>query len=212
MLLQIATQRSSAGRYRRGMGMAASRASVCRVPDQRRHLAHVSAARRSVGSGHGSWRSTMTTPMHVDAKSTARRRRPSCRKAASLCGNREHHRAAGACRFVRSGIHDLLRDALGLDGGAVHSAVLQLDAGRRSADRRGVPARPAVDGDDPRDHRRRRADPHLQRRLHARRSGLSAVLRVPQSVRLLHAGAGARRQLSGAVRRLGRASDSARTC
>ena len=44
-------------------------------------------------------------------------------------------------------------------------------------------------------HRRRRADPRLQRRLHARGPGLPALLRVPEPVRLLHARAGARREL-----------------
>ena len=87
-----------------------------------------------------------------------------------------------------------------------------VDAGRRPADRRRVPARSAVDGDDARHHRRRRADPHLQRRLHAGRPGVPALLRVPQPVRLLHARAGARRELPGAVRRAGKASGSAPTC
>ena len=48
------------------------------------------------------------------------------------------------------------------------------------------------------------ADSHLQRRLYARRSRLSALLRVPEPVRVLHARAGAGRELSGAVRRMGR--------
>ena len=67
-----------------------------------------------------------------------------------------------------------------------------------------APGGPAVGGDDAGRHGRRLADPRLQRRLHARGPRVRALLRVPQSVRLLHAGAGARRQLPGDVRRLGR--------
>ena len=55
------------------------------------------------------------------------------------------------------------------------------------------------------DHGRRHADPHLQRRLHARRPGVPAVLRVPESVRRLHARAGARRELPGACSSAGKA-------
>ena len=47
-------------------------------------------------------------------------------------------------------------------------------------------------------------DRHLLRRLHARRSGLSALLRRGVAVRLLDDAAGAGRQLPAAVRRLGR--------
>ena len=74
----------------------------------------------------------------------------------------------------------------------------------RPEDLVGVPARSALDDHGARDHRRRHADSHLQHRLHARRPRLSAVLRVPESVRRLHAGARARRQLSRTVRGLGR--------
>ena len=52
--------------------------------------------------------------------------------------------------------------------------------------------------------RGRQPDPPVQRRLHAGGPGLRALLRVPQPLRRLHAGAGAGRQLPGDVRRLGR--------
>ena len=115
-----------------------------------------------------------------------RRRRPAS-SAAPLRGRDEHRRAGRARALVPALGGDLLAMRGGGAWSAVHPALLQLDAGRRPADRRRVPARPALDGDDARRHRRRHADPHLQRRLHARRPRLSAVLRVPEPVRLLHA-------------------------
>ena len=59
-------------------------------------------------------------------------------------------------------------------------------------------ARSAVGGDDPRRHRHRLADSHLLDRLHARRGRqrVRALLLVPEPVRGVHAGAGARRRTS----------------
>ncbi len=71
----------------------------------------------------------------------------------------------------------------GIAHDAVHPAVLPLDAGRRPADRRGVPARSALDDARAGDHGRRCADPHFQRRLHARRSRVPPLLRVPEPLR-----------------------------
>ena len=51
----------------------------------------------------------------------------------------------------------------------------------------GVPRRPAVDHDGPVRHRRRRADPPVLDRLHARRPEVLQVLRLPEPVRLLDA-------------------------
>ena len=69
-----------------------------------------------------------------------------------------------------------------------------------------LPRRSAVVGDDSGHHRHRLADSHLLDRLHARgdRQRVRALLLVPEPVRRVHAGAGARRELPGAVRRLGR--------
>ena len=61
-------------------------------------------------------------------------------------------------------------------------------------------------------HRRRLPDPRLLRRLHGARGRLLALLRLPQPVHVLHADAGARRQLPAAVRRLGRRRPRAATC
>ena len=65
--------------------------------------------------------------------------------------------------------------------------------------------RPARVGDDPGRHRHRLADPHLLDGLHARRDRqrVRAVLLVPEPVCRVHAGAGARRELPGDVRRVG---------
>ena len=71
--------------------------------------------------------------------------------------------------------------------------------------RRLAPARPAVGGDARLRHLRRLPDPRLLGRLHARRDRprLRALLRLPEPVHVRDAGAGARRQPAGAVRRLG---------
>jgi ferredoxin len=53
-----------------------------------------------------------------------------------------------------------------------------------------------VDGDDARGHGGRHADPHVQRRLHGPTTRVPALLRVPEPLRVLHAAAGAGRQLS----------------
>ena len=76
---------------------------------------------------------------------------------------------------------------------------------RRAAHPVGVPPRPAVGDDDPRRHGDRLPDPRLLDRLHARRAARrrGALLRLPEPVLLLHAHAGAGRQLPGHVRRLG---------
>ena len=83
---------------------------------------------------------------------------------------------------------------------------LHLDGVRRSADPVAAPPRSPVVADDPGRHRHRLADPHLLDRLHARgeRQRVRALLLVPEPVRRVHARAGARRQLPGDVRRLGR--------
>ena len=52
-------------------------------------------------------------------------------------------------------------------------------------------------------HRSRLPHPHLLRRLHGARRGLLALLRLPQSVHVLHAGAGPGLELPAALRRLG---------
>ena len=64
--------------------------------------------------------------------------------------------------------------------------------------------RPADRGDADDRHRRRLSDSRLRGRLHGARRRLLPLLRVPESVHVLHAGAGAGRQLPAAVRRLGR--------
>ena len=101
---------------------------------------------------------------------------------------------------------------LGLDAGQ-HAGrpldrgdLLPLDRLGRPADAAAVPARSPVVADDPGDHRHRLAHPHLLDRLHARgdRQRVRALLLVPEPVRVVHAGAGARRELPGDVRRLGR--------
>jgi len=51
------------------------------------------------------------------------------------------------------------------------------------------PARSALDCHDDDRHGRRVLDPRVQRRLHEGRSGLPPVLRLPEPVHLLHAGA-----------------------
>ena len=74
----------------------------------------------------------------------------------------------------------------------------------RSERERGVPARPAVHADGAHHHRCWNAHSPVQRWIHANRPGISAVLRLSQPVRVLHARARARRQLSGSVRWVGR--------
>ena len=80
---------------------------------------------------------------------------------------------------------------------------LAMDRRRPAAARHRVLARPALGGDGPGHHRRRRPDPYLLHRLHARRRGVLALLRVPEPVHVRDAGAGARRQPVADVRRLG---------
>ena len=87
---------------------------------------------------------------------------------------------------------------------ARHRSLLHLDVCRQPAGRSRLPARSALDPDDADHHGRRLPDPRVQRRLHAGRPRLPALLRVPQPVRVLHAGAGAGRELPGDVRGLGR--------
>ncbi len=100
----------------------------------------------------------------------------------------------------------LLAELLGRDGaGPRHPpAAVHLDPGRPAPGRLRPAARPAVDVLRAADHRRRLADPHLLGRLHGRRPGPAPVFRLPQPVPGRDAAAGARRQLPGAVRRLGR--------
>ena len=126
--------------------------------------------------------------------------------ASSLRRNHEHRRPRRPRARVHRRRRDLHGDARGRrrrDGAPVRPAVLLVDAGRRPSDRRRVPARPIVDADGADRHRRRRADPRVQRRLHARRPGLSALFRVSEPLRLLHAVAGTRRELPADVHRLG---------
>ena len=176
-------------------------------------------SRRTERSAARAWRRSRR-PRRVTAHdarpTTAPRRRSSCGRAASL---RRHRRAssARACSCCRSSlaVGDLHGDARGRrrsDARAVRPALLLVDAGRRPADRRRVPARSALDDDDARRHRRRHADPPVQRRLHAGRPGLPALLRVPEPVRLLHAAAGARRATTRCCSSGGKASGSARIC
>ena len=68
----------------------------------------------------------------------------------------------------------------------------------------GLSARPAQRGDDSGGDRHRLPDPRLFGRVHGPRQRLLPLLRLPESVRLLHADAGAGEQLRAAVRRLGR--------
>ena len=75
---------------------------------------------------------------------------------------------------------------------------------RRTESRHRVLARSVVDDHDADNHRRRRADPHLLDRLHARRRRLLAIFRMAQPVHLRDAGAGVGRQHVADVRRLGR--------
>ena len=84
-------------------------------------------------------------------------------------------------------------------------APLYVDRRRQLPRRPGLPPRSAVDADDPGRHRHRLADPHLFDRLHARgdERRVRALLLLPEPVRQLHAGAGARRQPAGDVHRLG---------
>ncbi len=94
---------------------------------------------------------------------------------------------------------------VGLDPEQRAPARATLPAGSTSARCRSTSpsGRPAVGGDDPGRHRHRRADPPLLHRLHARRAGVLALLRVPEPVHLRDADAGARRQPAAHVRRLG---------
>ena len=68
----------------------------------------------------------------------------------------------------------------------------------------GLSARSAQLRDDPGGHRHRLSDPRVLHRLHGARQRLLPLLRLPESVRVLHADAGAGEQLRAAVRRLGR--------
>ena len=67
----------------------------------------------------------------------------------------------------------------------------------------GLPRRPAVGHVDPVRHRRRLAHPPLLDRLHARRPALQPLLRVPEPVRRLDAGARPRLELPRHLPRLG---------
>src|SRR5436190_1994937 len=82
--------------------------------------------------------------------------------------------------------------------------VLGLDPRRHAARARRPAARPAVGGDAAGGDGGGVADSRVQRRLHGRRRWLRALLRLPEPVRVLHAHAGAGRELPGDVRRLGR--------
>src|SRR5437867_4273159 len=73
--------------------------------------------------------------------------------------------------------------------------LLGLDRGRYAARELRAPSRSAVGRDDVGRDGRGVVDPHLQRRLHARGRGVRPLLRLPQSLRLLHADAGAGREL-----------------
>ena len=75
---------------------------------------------------------------------------------------------------------------------------------RRTEPGHRVLARSVVDGDDADSHRRRRPDPHLLDRLHARRRRLLAFFRMAQPVHVRDAGAGVGRQPVADVRGLGR--------
>ena len=77
-------------------------------------------------------------------------------------------------------------------------------AGRQAAGRLRLSGGPALGGDAADRHRRREPDPPVQRRLHAGGPGLRPVLLVSESVRRVHAGAGAGLELPGDVHRLGR--------
>ena len=69
--------------------------------------------------------------------------------------------------------------------------------------RREHPRRPALGRDAARRHRRGLPDPRVLDRLHARRPRGAALLRVPQSLRVLDAAARAGRELRVPARRLG---------
>ena len=221
MLLQAAAARRRASAQRHGrasgvwllpllplLGFVINGAAVARRGVSRR-------AGRSVGVGHGDARAS--------ARDARRSRRDATARTATIITRSSRHRFAGIASIVgprrarrcrscsRVAIFLAMRGA-----GEMHApfvqTLLQLDAGRRPADRRGVPARPALDGDDARHHRRRHADPPLQRRLHAGRPGLSALLRVPQPVRLLHAACWCSARAIRCCSSAGKASGSARTC
>ena len=81
---------------------------------------------------------------------------------------------------------------------------LHVDPGRHVPRRLPLPRRPALVDDDPVRHRRRRADPPVRDRLHARRPALQPLLRVPQPLRRLDARARARLELPAHLPRLGR--------
>ena len=89
---------------------------------------------------------------------------------------------------------------------------LQLAVVGRLAGALRAQARPALGPDDSRHHRHRVAHPHLLDRVHARgdRQRVRPLLLLPEPVRVVHARARARVELPGHVRRLGRASGSAR--
>ena len=85
-----------------------------------------------------------------------------------------------------------------------HTDLLDLDRHGLTDRGRRDPARSALHGDDVGGNGRRLRDPRVQRRLHEERPRLPALLRLPEPVRLLHAGPGDGVRLPAHVRGLGR--------
>ena len=100
-------------------------------------------------------------------------------------------------RWIPLGVNEAVGQIPGRAGGVVRG--------------RGVPPRFPLGPDDRLRDVRRLPDPRLLGRLHGPRRGLRALLRVPEPLHVLDARARARRQLPAALRRVGRASGSART-
>ena len=109
-------------------------------------------------------------------------------------------RAAHPCL---PGCHEVLPRSRRRQWSSAHRDALHLGTHGRAQLRRRFLLRPAHGGDGPDRHWRRDPRPHLFHRLHEGRRELCTLLRLPESVPVLHAGAGARQITAGAVR-LGR--------
>ena len=178
-----------------GSGCAA--AAAPRLPGQRRAVARDASTGPAIRPPHATITATSRTTHHT-AITTSIRRPPQVRGVASIVGP-----ACCCCRSSAATIFVAMRGAGELHAPFVQRYFSWMPVGR-SQDRRRVPARSALDGDDAGRHRRRHADPPLQRRLHAGRPGYAryfAYLNLFVFFMLvLVLGA----QLPGAVRRLGR--------
>ena len=136
----------------------------------------------------------------------------------ACAADRRHHRRAvraadrarGCAHGHHSGRGDLVRPVADRAeahrhrrGRALQRQRLYLDGQRRRALRDRLPDRQADGADDYRGELRFADGAYLHHRLHARRSGLPALLQLHRAVHLLHADAGDVQQFPAAVLRLG---------